>query len=84
MTERKLENKVSIGTVGTSSIKGVALLAAICTVAGFAMTGCSSPGQGIKAGLVDPVSSAQQGSIFGNDDLDQRPSNPGFHDLTGS
>lgn len=47
-------------------------------------TGCSSPGGGVKAGLIAPVINTQPGSVIENDGFYQPPRSPGFNDLTGS
>jgi hypothetical protein len=62
----------------------VALLVVVFSIAGLTVTGCSSTGGAMKAGLIFPVTSGQQGSVSGGDGAYQSARGPGFNDLTGS
>ena len=67
-----------------NDIGRAALLAVTFGLAIALATGCSSTGGGARAGLIAPVTTAQQSSIGGDDSFYQPLRSPGFNDLTGS
>jgi hypothetical protein len=61
-----------------------ALLAVFFGLAIVLATGCSSTSGSVKAGLIVPVVSTQQGTVPENNGFYQPPRSPGFNDLAGS
>ena len=60
-----------------------ALLGVILGLAIVLGTGCTSMGDGVRAGLIAPVTNGHQSSIGEDDDFYQPPRSPGYNDLTG-
>ena len=61
-----------------------ALLAIVLGGVVAVTSGCSSTGEGVKAGLIAPVMKTQAGTVPEDGSFYQPPRSPGFNDLTGS